>query len=402
MATEIKYNDSVIATVEAGKTKILKCKGKKMRGDVEVKSGGGTSGFPIEIDALDNALLVSENTGKVYKCDNKLYQVHKITSLKGLTIKFNEHITPCPVIGEDDEFECSGTMVVDDGLIYGENRAITELSRKAITDSWATSGATSIVITVGYNEEKEGVYDTYYSPNTDNVEGAGWYQLDYYLGNDGKMFVSSPAITNFDCPALNENPAFIEWVFANAKVYPNFESPNDIKSFKLDLLFRSDGNAIGGNLQSAFFSGMFEANRTGVVFEFDVDGQFTATFLVNGELVTKTFTNVNVCGNVYGSGGLPVFSNDADNLVFLNAVKVEDGIFDENGNLLASPIKYNDIYLENGIEFTKFNCMLNTKTKDILSFILCYTTVSGEYHNGFAFKEYESSLKEYDGTVEVK
>lgn len=39
MATEIKYNDSVIATVEAGKTKILKCKGKKMRGDVEVKGG---------------------------------------------------------------------------------------------------------------------------------------------------------------------------------------------------------------------------------------------------------------------------------------------------------------------------------------------------------------------------
>lgn len=130
MATEIKYNDSVIATVEAGKTKILKCKGKKMRGDVEVKGGGGTSGFPIEIDALDNALLVSENAGKVYKCNDKLYQVHKITSLKGLTIKFNEHITPCPVIGEDDVFECSGTIMGDDLYpVYGYRPATTAIRK---------------------------------------------------------------------------------------------------------------------------------------------------------------------------------------------------------------------------------------------------------------------------------
>ena len=393
--TSITYGGKEIKSLEAGKTGTVRCKGKKMKTDLVVKAGGGNtievSGLPIEVDSLDNSLLTAENDGKVYKCADKLYQVHKITSLKGLTIKFNEHITPCPVIGENEEFECSGVLMGDDFPYYSEGKPSVSTIKKKAIDNWI-SGTVFFAIATPYYDEIHYIF-------ADNQEESGWYAFDQN-GNQPPAFAPA-VIYNFDCPALNENPEFMEWVFANAKVYPNIESPNEIKSFKLAQPFLSDGNTIGWYFQGAFLCGMFEANRTGVVFEIDVDGQFTATFLVNEELVTETFTNVNVYGAT-NSEGLPVFSNDVDNLVFLNASKTEDGIFDENGNLIPSPIKYNDIFLEDGIEFTKFDCMLNTKTKDILYFILCYTTVSGEYHNGFAFKEYDSSLKEYDGTVEVE
>ncbi len=58
MATEIKYNGNVIASVEAGKTATLPCKGKKMKSDIVVtapaesgESGGSAS--------QDLAVLVS-------------------------------------------------------------------------------------------------------------------------------------------------------------------------------------------------------------------------------------------------------------------------------------------------------------------------------------------------------
>jgi hypothetical protein len=229
-----------------------------------------------------------------------------------------------------------------------------------------------------------------------------WMAIDM---NGNTVNALAPAVIyNFDCPALNENPEFIEWVFANAKVYPNFESPNEIKSFTSENQMFPPGEDVvtsADNLKDAFWSGMQEVNRTGTYFEFDVDGQFTATFSVNGESVTKTFTNVNVLGD--SNMGLPVFSNGADNLVFLSTIKTEGGIMDENGDLCSSSMKYNGIYVDGEIEFTKFDCMLNTKTKDILSFILCYTAVGVEYHNGYGFKDYAvDKEKEYDGTVEVK
>ena len=33
-----------------------------------------SKGTPIEIDTLNNSLLVSDNEGKIYKCDEKLYR----------------------------------------------------------------------------------------------------------------------------------------------------------------------------------------------------------------------------------------------------------------------------------------------------------------------------------------
>lgn len=371
MSATIEYK-GVVTNVPTGKSAVIRCNGDKMEDEVVV-TAGGAEGFPIEIDTLDNALLTQENAGKVYKCDDKLYQVEKITSLKGLTIKFNEHITPCPVIGEDDVFECSGMLMGDDlSPSYGYRPATTAIRK--LTDN-----------IIAFESEN---YDFIHYYETDSI----WLATDM---NGNTFEALAPAVIyNFNCPALNENPEFIEWVFANGKVYPNFESPNQIKSFILNQSF-----PYGQNFSDAFLVYMWEVNRTGLFFEFDVAGQFTATFLVNGELITKTFTNVNVNeSNNYW----PVFTNGDDNLVFPFCVVDEDGnIYDVNGNLLASAIKYNNIYLEDGIEFTEFDCMPNTKTKNMLSFILSYTTVSGEYHNGYAFKDYVVS-KEYDGTVEVE
>ena len=66
-----------------------------------------TKGKPIVIESLDDVPLTDDNVGKVYSYNNELYQLEKVTSLKGLTIKLNEQIEDCPAIGEDDEIECS-------------------------------------------------------------------------------------------------------------------------------------------------------------------------------------------------------------------------------------------------------------------------------------------------------
>lgn len=339
-------------------------------------AGGGT---PIEIETLNSELLISDNEGKIYRYNDKLYQVKKITSLKGLTIKFNEHIEPCPVFEYNGVYECSGTLMGDELYpYYSYFPAIIDIMKIPNNTIALTSEGGD---TISYYEQ-----------------ASVWYVTD----SNGNTFnaYAPPVIYNFDCQTLNENQEFIDWVFQNAKVYPNFESVNDIKSFKLTNIFRMDGLTVGYNLQDAFLNLMFKANKTVAVFEFDVPGQYTASFTVDGEKVTKTFTNVNVYNDDI-SCGLPVFSNDTDKLVFLFLSKTEDGMIDEDGNLVPSPIKYNDIYLEGEIEFTKFDCVLESKNKEILSFILSYTTVSGEYHNGFAFEEYGLLPKEYNGTMEV-
>ena len=53
MATEIKYNGNVIASLEAGQTATLECAGKKMVSDIyiiaqKVEQGSGEIGFTID------------------------------------------------------------------------------------------------------------------------------------------------------------------------------------------------------------------------------------------------------------------------------------------------------------------------------------------------------------------
>lgn len=58
MATQIIYNGTVIGTVDAGQSKILKCNGKKMKSDVEIRAGART-----EIK-YDGAVIATVEAGK--------------------------------------------------------------------------------------------------------------------------------------------------------------------------------------------------------------------------------------------------------------------------------------------------------------------------------------------------
>lgn len=67
MATQIIYNGTVIGTVDAGQSKILKCNGKKMKSDVEIRAGERT-----EIK-YDGAVIATVEAGgsKIIKCAGK-------------------------------------------------------------------------------------------------------------------------------------------------------------------------------------------------------------------------------------------------------------------------------------------------------------------------------------------
>lgn len=67
MATQIIYNGTVIGTVTAGQSKILKCNGKKMKSDVEIRAGERT-----EIK-YDGAVIATVEAGsyKTIKCAGK-------------------------------------------------------------------------------------------------------------------------------------------------------------------------------------------------------------------------------------------------------------------------------------------------------------------------------------------
>jgi hypothetical protein len=329
-------------------------------------------GKPIEIDTLDNSLLTAENDGKVYKCDDKLYQVEKIKSLKGLTIKFNEHITPCPVIGEDDVFECSGVPMGDDFPMY-ENRPDIIAIRKA---NDAGVPGTIISFTLPDYDNYGARVELFYSSDNDYSK---WLVHDG-IGNANDPY--APAVVyNFNCPALNENPEFIEWVFANGKVYPNFETANDIESFKINqpFLYRNE-------FYWFFLTLIWEINGNMLDGVFDVGGQYTVSFSLNGELITKTFTNARV-HRVAGSEDLIVFSNGEDSLT------IGEDKFDDMGYPLGADLIYNNIVIEDEPTFTVFNgtykgCRITDNFR-FLSFILSYTSVSGEYINGLYFVEYE-------------
>lgn len=67
---EVKYNDAVIASLEAGQSATLQCNGKKMVGDVVVTAPKPVDNpLPIEIASADEmtALLSTAEVGAVYK-----------------------------------------------------------------------------------------------------------------------------------------------------------------------------------------------------------------------------------------------------------------------------------------------------------------------------------------------
>lgn len=72
MAIDITYNGNSIASLEGGKTAIIKCAGKKMKSDLTVTApeGGGGGGI-IEVDELPTENI---DTTVLYKCGDSYYQ----------------------------------------------------------------------------------------------------------------------------------------------------------------------------------------------------------------------------------------------------------------------------------------------------------------------------------------
>ena len=371
--TTIFYDGELIASFYAGQTATLKTKGDELEHDIVVTAGSvpvDKFGLPIEIDSLDNALLVDENKGKVYKCDDKLYQVEKITSLKGLTIKFNEIISsPCP-IGEDDVLECSG---VPFGVgNYGKPR-ITAIKR--MFDS-SSSGTKTLAFDI---KDDEYLYDLHYTyanflpPDDPEYEEVIESLSRWFITDEIENEINTPwrnfVVSDFDCPTLNENPAFIEWVLANGKVCPKIECLNDIKAFEMT---HSAEGAFAA-LQEGYWSA---ATETICDLPYDgIAGQFTASFSINGKVAAKTFTNF---AYSFQDDSSVTFSNDSGDLL----------IIENNYGEGEVVTKYNGVAIDGTVTFTTFDCIFND-SYFFLSYVLCYCDlIDMDYPNGFYFVEY--------------
>lgn len=347
--------------------------------DTEIISGDTIveiSGFPIETDTLNNDLLTEDNKDKVYKCDDKLYQVDKAESLKGLTIKFNPKITtPCP-IGETDRINCWGIFYERSGtaITNTDKVNVSQIKRKVFLDYGGDGTTYPIVINAyGFDEYEGEKYPAYFADFAYDPELETWWCFDEN-GNANYFMSNTLAITNFDCPELNENPAFIEWVFANAKVYSKIEVVNDIRAFKLNVK-SFDENAYMFGFQ-AFISAMYSAIQevTGDYnFDLDVNGRYVVSFTINGEVFTKEFPYLTL---TLPSDEVRFHNDDGDSLHFSTDWDNFDVI-----------IKYNDAVLEDEPTFTKFDCMLNDSYW-FMSYIMTYGELLGmEYINGYYFAE---------------
>ena len=360
---KIKYNNNDLVELKSGQMATLKCKDKKMIGDIVV-SADESDCKPIEISSLDEALLVADNEGKIYKYDEKLYQVEKIKSLKGLTIRFNEHIEPCPLITDDSEFECSGVIWSDCYSIDTDPYFIHNISKltKSLPDSYI-SGDRLIAFIIRD-------YAGFHYVLADNQEEAGWYIFDEN-GNEWLALYESDGykgfnITNFNCPELNENPEFIKWVLNNAKVYSKIESAKDVKAFKnSDLgarVFNCYQNSIGdakGHTIENYYS--------------PIEVQFTASFIKNGELVIKNFNTLHL-----NEGIVNFYTNEGDLLSFET---------DYNIDTIPTIVKYNGEVLDNNPIFTEFDSVI-TETYSFTSYLMQYCELVDMEVNECYFVEY--------------
>lgn len=321
-------------------------------------------GIPIEIDSLDNSLLISENVAKVYKYDDKLYQVNDITSLKGLTIIFNDTVTPCPVLNDTDIFECSGLAMGGRHMYINANPIVFALS-KSHDYLYGTADITFEIHDHQYYFGDCFGYSPYWLHYT--AGNSEWYLMDEN-GNDNP---AKGIITNFDCPALNENPDFIEWVLANAKIYRKIETLYDISNFKLNIQTYYDVFHFGEAVLKALWNKIGE--DAPVPENYIMGNTFTTSFLLNGEQVVKTFSNL----MFYNIDKLSFYNENSDSLVF--------EVIDYNNE--KGVVKYNDTVLNGEVTFTVFDSFI-ADTYFLLDYVLTYSELGGAYVNGCTFKEY--------------
>ena len=107
MATEIIYSGAVIGTVDAGQSKIIKCKGKRMKGDVEIRAGERTE------------------------------------------IKYNGAVIATVEAGESETLKCAGKIMKTDIEIEVKERKI--LLQEIVSVMFTSNGVTEILPGEGYD-----------------------------------------------------------------------------------------------------------------------------------------------------------------------------------------------------------------------------------------------------------
>lgn len=381
MSIEIKYNNEILVDLDAGKVATIPCNGKKMQGDIVITTPKTLGGSPIAVDNIDNIVVTEKNNGKIYGCNNRLYKASKITSLKGLTIKFNESISPCTIIGEEEELECSGVFYDAFRSVYTYTNEVNVAAIRR--NVYGTQR--SISFSVHGNDAYDG--EVYPFNFADVFYDGSWQVLDE---NGNQYETSSLVITNFDCPVLNENTSFISWVMLNAKVYQKIESIKDIQSFAFSKnTTLSKVNYFISDIISAmaYIYNIYTSST-------NIDGTYATSFSIGEEVINKTFSNMAVSQEEMWSGiagaKVIVFSSNASDDVLTFELPEDANNFESDIIIM----KYNDVVLDSGLTFTQFDMGIFNTSYYILNCILCDVVIND---SGITLKE----LITPNGTLEI-
>jgi hypothetical protein len=177
------------------------------------------SGFPIEIDSLDDSLLTANNEGKIYVCDGKLYRVVGEETLKGTTVTFTgPHTFTAPTGYGKFKIEGSyeNTLIqkgTENGVIIAEN---TDVKTYDFYNDENPNLYIGYEKTSEYNE-KENEIHAITNKNGSSYDIKIRNKIDYvnetfenqsvYLFETVKLFITGGEDAN--------NPKLIQWVKDN-------------------------------------------------------------------------------------------------------------------------------------------------------------------------------------------
>ncbi|MBO7183966.1 MAG: hypothetical protein J6V49_07520 [Bacteroidales bacterium] len=165
---EVKYNDTVIASLEAGQTATLQCNGKKMVGDVKVTAPEVVDNpLPIEVETeiQINTLLLLEETevGAVYKYTGATTSKYE----NGALYVVEEHIATDATVTIYNTSTVFGAIVYQ----YGNNGEIGRIEKNS-----------SLTITVPIGSIVYAYGDDGLMPSWTNTSTTGDISYGYELG----------------------------------------------------------------------------------------------------------------------------------------------------------------------------------------------------------------------------
>lgn len=218
MSVEIKYNDAVIASLEAGQSATLQCNGKKMVGDVKVTATEvADSPLPIEIStaAEMTALLETAEVGSIYKYTGETTHNAESGAL------YLENGNLYMVVAETNGDKGVRKLLADDPMftLRGVWRFNTTLDFSMFTTEYieAVNGGTDGTYKHEYIFDKIKIY-----PKSD---GSAWY-VDIFIPQSpynkyqkvysGTGWMWSITTIDFGEEMQTVTPLFYEWITRNA------------------------------------------------------------------------------------------------------------------------------------------------------------------------------------------